>query len=62
MTLEDLLAKVGLKEKVQVFKDEQIDMELMENITQLALLIIPFTLIFCKLLLDQHDQIKTVIF
>jgi hypothetical protein len=27
MTLEDLLAKVGLKEKVQVFKDEQIDME-----------------------------------
>jgi sulfur carrier protein ThiS len=27
MTLENLLAKVGLKEKVQVFKDEQIDME-----------------------------------
>jgi hypothetical protein len=23
MTLEDLLAKVGLKEKVQVFKDER---------------------------------------
>lgn len=27
MTLEDLLAKVGLKEKVKVFNDEQIDME-----------------------------------
>jgi hypothetical protein len=27
MTLEDLFAKVGLKEKVQVIKDEEIDMD-----------------------------------
>lgn len=32
LTLEQLLAKVGLQEKVKVFQDEQIDMESLVNI------------------------------